>query len=166
MKYWIFHTEDDRVATLLRLALGLVILPHGLQKVFGWFGGGGLAGTAGFFEQGLGVPVILASLVIAAEFLGALGLITGFLSRVSAAGIGMVMIGAVYLVHWNVGFFMNWSGGQSGEGFEYHILALALALAVVVRGGGSLSVDRLIFSRGRAVTRVDDTSIPAKRQAA
>ncbi len=143
----LIRTDNDRVAALLRIALGIVILPHGLQKVFGWFGGGGLSGTLGFFEQTFGVPAALTLLVIAAEFLGALGLIVGFLSRAAAAGIGLVLLGAVYLVHWDVGFFMNWSGAQGGEGFEYHILAVAIALAVVIRGSGAWSIDRALYDR-------------------
>lgn len=144
----LMRTTDDRVATLLRLALGIVILPHGLQKALGWFGGGGIAGTLDGFQQYFGVPAPFTLLVIAAEFLGSLGLIAGFLSRVAAAGVAAVMLGAVFLVHWKVGFFMNWTGAQQGEGFEYHILALALAFAVMVKGGGAFSVD-LALSRKR-----------------
>ncbi len=162
----IMHTDDDRVATALRLALGIVILPHGLQKTLGWFGGGGIGGTVGFFDQALGVPAFLALLVIAAESLGALALIVGFLSRAAAAGIALVMLGAVYMVHWPVGFFMNWSGAQAGEGFEFHILAVAIALAVIVRGSGALSVDRLLSKQpSTPVTSGQSPSIDVKRAA-
>ncbi len=140
----LIRTGDDTVAAVLRIALGIVILPHGLQKTLGWFGGGGVGGTLQFFDQAFGVPAVPTLLVIAAESLGALGLIVGLFSRVAAAGVGLVMLGAVYLVHWNVGFFMNWGGGQAGEGFEYHILALAIAAAVVVKGSGPLSLDRVL----------------------
>ena len=137
-------TRDDRVATLLRLALGGVMFPHGAQKALGWFGGGGLEGTMGFFTQQLHVPALFAALAIAAEFLGSLGLVSGLLTRVAAFGVLCSMVVATIMVHWRVGFFMNWSGAQGGEGFEYHVLAGVLALAVMVRGGGAWSVDRAL----------------------
>jgi putative oxidoreductase len=143
----LIQTGNDRSATLLRLALGLVILPHGLQKLFGWFGGAGLGGTIGFFEQALSVPAGLTLLVVLAEVAGSLGLLVGLGSRVAAAGIALVMAGAVSLVHGQVGFFMNWNGTAGGEGYEYHILATAIALAVVVKGGGWLSLDRALARR-------------------
>lgn len=135
-------TSDDRVATLLRVVLGLVMFPHGAQKVFGWFGGGGLEGTMGFMTGVVGVPAALAALAIAAEFLGSLGLIAGLFTRVAGFGILSVMVVAALTVHWSNGFFMNWTGAQAGEGFEFHILAAVIALAVMVKGGGALSLDR------------------------
>jgi putative oxidoreductase len=143
----LIRTTNDPAATLLRVALGLVILPHGLQKALGWFGGPGLAGTIGFFDQALSVPAALTVLVVLAEVGGGLGLLAGFLSRAAAAGVVAVMAGAVFLVHAQYGFFMNWTGTGAGEGFEYHILAGAIALAVVIKGGGALSVDRAITRR-------------------
>jgi putative oxidoreductase len=166
MLNWILRTDDDRVATLLRLGLGAVILPHGLQKVFGWFGGAGVSGTLGSFEQYFGVPAVLATLVIAGEFLGSLGLITGFLTRVAAIGISLVMLGAVYLVHLHNGFFMNWTGAQPGEGFEYHLLALAIAFAIAIKGGGAYSVDRIISRRFAASASVEEPARAVKRHAA
>lgn len=160
------RTEHDRTAALLRVALGLVILPHGLQKVFGWFGGGGFNGTLAFFDQAWGVPAAATVLVIAAESLGALGLIAGLLSRVAAAGVALVMIGAVSLVHWDVGFFMNWSGAQAGEGFEYHILALALSAAVIIKGSGAWSIDRLVSTWRTEPALVEDRSQVEQRRAA
>lgn len=140
-------TPRDPIALLLRLTLGLVMFPHGAQKVFGWFGGYGIEGTMGYFTGSLGIPALFAGLAIAAEFLGSLGLIAGLFTRVAAFGILSVMTVAAITVHAQIGFFMNWSGTQAGEGFEFHVLAGALALALVVRGGGALSLDRLI---GRA----------------
>ncbi len=140
-------TERDWSQTALRLALGLMIFPHGAQKALGWFGGYGLEGTLGFFGS-IGVPTLAALLVIAAEFLGGLALIAGLLSRVAAVGVAAVMTGAVFLGgHLANGFFMNWSGTQAGEGWEFHLLAVAIAVAVAVRGGGALSVDRALTSR-------------------
>ena len=137
-------TTDDPIATLLRLALGIVMFPHGAQKALGWFGGYGFSGTMAYFTQQAHIPALFAFLAITAEFAGSLGLITGLLTRIAAFGILCNMIVAVVTVHAPVGFLMNWFGqypaGQ--EGFEYHILAAALAIALMVRGGGKWSVDR------------------------
>jgi putative oxidoreductase len=137
----LLDTDNDYLGTILRVGLGLVILPHGAQKLLGWFGGPGLGGTLDLFSQAFGVPAVLTLLVIAAEFFGALGLIVGLFSRVAAAGIALVMLGAVALVHLPNGYFMNWSGTQGGEGIEYHILALALTAAVIIKGSGAFSLD-------------------------
>ena len=137
-------TNGDWLQLLLRLTLGIVIFPHGAQKLLGWFGGYGVSGTMGFLTGTVGLPWVVALLVIMAESLGALGVILGFLTRVGALGILSVMLGAILTVHLKVGFFMNWTGQQQGEGFEYHLLAIGLALALLVRGGGALSVDRAI----------------------
>jgi putative oxidoreductase len=143
----LLRTDNDWSSLVLRLMLGLVFFPHGAQKVLGWFGGHGLAGTLGFFTETMGIPLALALLVIAAEFLGSLGLITGLLTRVGAFGIFCVMLGAIFLVHLPNGFFMNWGGNQAGEGFEYHLLAIAIAVALMVKGGGRWSLDGLIARR-------------------
>jgi putative oxidoreductase len=140
----LIQTGDDGVALLLRLVLGLVIFPHGAQKALGWFGGYGFSGTMGFFTQQLHIPAAFAFLAIVAEFAGSLGLVSGFLTRVAAAGILTNMLVAVALVHRHFGFFMNWTGQQPGEGFEYHLLVIAIALALIVRGGGAASVDRAL----------------------
>ena|SRR6516225_2370347 len=143
MFYRLIRTDNDPAALIMRLALGLVIFPHGAQKVLGWWGGYGAAATIQGFSKG-GLPVVLAVLVLAAEFGGSLGLIVGFLTRVAAFGVGCVMLGAILLVHLKVGFFMNWAGAQKGEGFEYHILALGLVIALLIKGGGALSIDGAI----------------------
>jgi len=141
------RTDRDASSLVLRVMLGIVFFPHGAQKAIGWFGGHGLAGTLDFFTQNMGMPLAVAALVIAAEFLGALGLITGLLTRLAAFGICCVMTGAIFLVHMKNGFFMNWSGNQAGEGFEYHLLAIAIAIALMFKGGGRWSLDRLIARR-------------------
>jgi putative oxidoreductase len=145
----LLKTSDSAVDMLLRLTLAAVFFPHGAQKVLGWFGGYGLAGTWGFFTQKMGISAFLAALVFIAEFLGPIGLFFGFLTRVAAFGIFCVMAAAVWLVHFNAGFFMNWSGAMPAgtEGYEYHLLALALSLAVMVRGAGALSVDRALAGK-------------------
>jgi putative oxidoreductase len=142
----LLSTQDDVAPLVMRVMLGIVFFPHGAQKVLGWFGGYGLDGTLNFFTQTLGIPLVFALLVIAAEFLGALGLIVGFMTRVAAFGVASVMAGAVFMVHLPHGFFMNWAGTQAGEGFEYHLLAIALAVALMIVGGGKASVD-LCLSR-------------------
>ena len=138
----LMNTTDDFVMTLLRLALGAVFFAHGAQKVLGWFGGFGFRATLGFFTQMMHIPVALAVLAIAAEFLGGIGLLIGFLGRVAAFGIATNMVVAVILVHRHFGLFVNWSGMQKGEGYEYHILAIVICLAILIRGSGALSIDR------------------------
>ena len=138
-------TTNDILPLVLRLALGVVIFPHGAQKLLGWFGGGGFSATMQGMT-GMGLPGAIVFLVIVAEFFGSLGLITGFLTRFSAFGIAMVMLGAIFTVHAKVGFFMNWMGQQQGEGFEYHLLVLGIALALMIRGGGRFSVDGALQS--------------------
>jgi putative oxidoreductase len=138
----LIQTDQDVSSLILRVLLGIVFFPHGAQKLLGWFGGNGFSGTMGFFTDKMGIPVIFAFLAIMAESLGSVALITGVLTRIAALGIGSVMIVAVLMVHLPHGFFMNWFGTQQGEGFEFHILAIAIALALIVKGGGKWSVDR------------------------
>jgi len=138
-------TTDDNPATLiLRLVLGVVFFAHGAQKLLGWFGGPGFSGTMGMFTGYLHIPAPLAFLAIAAEFFGGLGLILGFLTRIAAFGIAVNMLVAIATVHHSYGFFMNWTGTQKGEGFEYHLLVLAITAYLIVRGAGAYSVDRAI----------------------
>ena len=139
----ILQTDDDWSATVLRVTLGIAIFPHGAQKLFGWFGGAGLGPALDFF-QSLGIPTALGLLVILGETLGAVALVFGLGGRVMAAAIGAIMVGAVATVHLQNGFFMNWYGAQGGEGFEYHLLAFALASAVAIKGSGALSIDRAL----------------------
>lgn len=140
----IFGTQNDWAGLIMRLTLGAVMLPHGLQKVFGFFGGAGLQATMNTFTTKLGLPAPVAVLVILAESAGALGLIFGFCTRLCALGIALVMGGAIFFVHARYGFFMNWTGGGGGEGFEYHLLAIGLAVALLIHGGGKGSLDQRI----------------------
>jgi putative oxidoreductase len=151
MKF-LLKTNNSFAPTLARLTLGIVMFPHGAQKVLGWFHGPGLSGTMNFFTQQMHIPAVFAVLAIAAEFLGSLGLITGFLSRIAAFGIAVNMIVAVKMVHGANGFFINWYGNQKGEGFEYHILAVGLALIVMIYGAGLASVDAIIAGRAAKKT--------------
>ena len=137
-------TPNDFTLTIVRLVLGIVFFAHGAQKMLGWFGGYGFHGTMGFFTQQMGIPAPLAFLAICAEFFGGLGLLVGLLGRVAALGIIVNMLVAIATVHHVNGFFMNWSGQQKGEGFEYHLLAIALAIVVLIKGSGAISIDRAI----------------------
>jgi putative oxidoreductase len=143
----LFTTDDSFAPLIARLTLGLVMFPHGAQKVLGWFGGYGFSATMNFFTGQLHIPALFAFLAIAAEFAGSIALITGFFSRVAAFGIAVIMVVAAVMVHAANGFFMNWAGNQKGEGFEYHLLAIGLALVVIISGAGKWSIDRLLTGR-------------------
>jgi putative oxidoreductase len=143
-------TDRDRTLLFQRIVLGVVMFPHGAQKLLGWFGGYGFSGTMKFFTDTMHFPAPIAFLVIVAESIGAIGLVLGAGTRIAALGIAAVMLGAIVTTHASVGFFMNWFGALKGEGFEFHLLALALALPLVVRGGGLLSVDAGLLERLRS----------------
>ncbi len=149
MKYIqsILATNNNVAPLIARLTLAIVIFPHGAQKLLGWFGGYGFSGTMGFFTGTMGIPAFLAFLVIIAESIGAVALFAGALSRVAAFGIGITMTVAIFMGHSANGFFMNWYGNQAGEGFEYHLLTIGLALITLVSGAGALSVDRAISNK-------------------
>ena len=140
----LFQTNDDVMLLVLRVLLGLVFFPHGMQKLTTMFGGYGFEGTMGFFTGKLGIYALFAFLAIMAEGLGWMGLVTGLLTRVAAFGIAVNMAVAVYMLHFQNGFFMNWFGTQKGEGYEFHILVIAIAIALMIRGGGKWSIDKAI----------------------
>ena len=143
MKY-LFQTNDNFSYWVPRVILGCVFLPHGAQKLFGWFGGFGFTNTMTYFTQTTGLPWIIAFLIVMGESLGSLGLILGFFTRLSALGLICIMVGAIITVHIPNGFFMNWFGKQAGEGFEYHLLVIGMSIPLLVSGGGKYSVDLLI----------------------
>jgi putative oxidoreductase len=143
----LLKTNDSLSGFIARIALGIVMFPHGAQKALGWFGGYGFNGTMGFFTGQLHIPALFAFLAIAAEFAGSIGLITGFLSRMAALGIAVEMMVAIIMVHGANGFFMNWYGNQKGEGFEYHLLTLGLAVGVILAGAGKWSIDSVLSRR-------------------
>ncbi len=149
----LFKTDNSSTALLLRVTLGLVMFPHGAQKLLGWYGGYGLSGTLHHFTENMGIPFILALLAILAESLGAIALVAGLLTRLCAFGIGGVMLVALTM-HWDNGFFMNWYGNQAGEGYEYHLLAMGLSAALMLSGGGRFSLDGMlmqsVFSKKRS----------------
>ena len=152
----LFATDGDIATAILRLVLGVVFFAHGAQKMLGWFGGYGFSGTMGFFTGTMHIPVPLAFLAIAAEFFGGLGLILGFLTRIAAFGIAVNMVVAIATVHGPFEFFMNWSGGQKGEGFEYHLLVLAITAFLMIRGAGAFSIDRAIATASTSHTAQPD----------
>ena len=145
MLWNLFSTDPDWTLTTIRVILGVVFFAHGAQKMLGWFGGDGLKNTLQTMHEFLGLPTPLAFLAVTSEFLGGLGLIAGLLSRVAAIGICITMLSAIVMVHGRNGLFLNWFGGPKGHGFEYHLLAIALAIAIVVRGSGAASLDRLLY---------------------
>ena len=148
MKY-LFQTNDNSSYWIPRVILGCVMLPHGAQKLFGWFGGFGFTNTMTYFTQTTGLPWIIAFLIIMGESLGSLGLIVGFFTRLSALGLICIMVGAIITVHIPNGFFMNWFGKQAGEGFEYHLLVIGMSIPLLISGGGKYSVDALIHKNFR-----------------
>ena len=143
----IVSTDDSIATTILRLVLGIVFFAHGAQKMLGWFGGFGFAGTMGFFTGTMHIPAPLAFLAICAEFFGGIGLIIGFLTRIAVFGIATNMVVAIMTVHRAFGFFMNWTGTQKGEGFEFHLLVLAIAAFLLIRGAGAFSVDHVLATK-------------------
>ena len=143
----IFQTNENTTATILRIVLGIVLFPHGAQKLLGWFGGYGFNGTMGFLTGAAGLPWIIAFLVIAIEFFGALALIFGFATRIVAVGIIALFAGIVFTSHFENGFFMNWAGNLKGEGYEYHLLIIGMAIALLVSGAGKWSVDHALLRK-------------------
>lgn len=138
----LLRTDGDLAPLVLRIGLGIMMFPHGAQKALGWFGGGGVAKALEYFTGVVHLPAIVGALVIAAEFVGSVLLVLGLFTRFAAFSIGLTMAGAALLVHAPNGFFMNWFGNQAGEGFEFHLLAIAISGALVLKGGGRSSLDR------------------------
>jgi len=147
MRQQLFGTNNDWTGFILRLTIGLIMLPHGAQKMLGMFGGYGFSGTMGFFTGTLKLPWIVGFMVIVIEFIGALALILGFGGRIWALLTIILMLGIILTSHAEYGFFMNWFGNQQGEGFEYHLLVIGLALGVVVNGSGKYSADSLMLKK-------------------
>jgi len=144
MKNKMFRTNNDWTGLVIRMTIGLILFPHGAQKMLGIFGGYGFSGTMGFFTGTMHLPWLIGFLVIIIEFIGSLSLIAGFASRLWSVLVIIEMLGAVITTHGNNGFFMNWAGNQKGEGFEYHLLLIGLALAILINGSGKFSVDEKI----------------------
>ena len=150
----LISTDNDSATAILRFVLGVIFFAHGAQKMLGWFGGYGFSGTMGFFTDVMHIPVLFAFLALTAEFFGGLGLMLGFLTRIAALGIFFNMVVATAMVHYRFGFFMNWTGAQKGEGFEYHLLVLAITAFLMIRGAGAVSIDRVLASPAKGAARV------------
>lgn len=146
----LLQTDDATATTIIRVVLGIVFFAHGAQKMLGWFGGYGFTATMNAFTGTMHIPAVFAFLAIAAEFFGGLGLIFGLLTRVAAFGIAVNMVVAIIMVHSQFGFFANWSGTQKGEGFEYHLLALAMCAFLMIKGAGAVSVDQKLPAAKRS----------------
>ncbi len=142
MKNKIFKTNNDWTGLVTRLTIGLILFPHGAQKMLGIFGGYGFNGTMRFFTGTMHLPGLIGFLVILIEFIGSLSLIAGFASRLWSALVIIEMLGAVVTTHLKNGFFMNWAGTQKGEGYEFHLLIIGLALAILINGSGKFSADK------------------------
>ncbi|MGG7037011.1 MAG: DoxX family protein [Flavobacterium sp.] len=147
MKELIFKTNNDWTGVVTRLTVGIMLLPHGAQKLLGMFGGHGFSGTMDFFTNAMHLPWLIAFLVIVTEFFGSLSLIAGFAGRFWSAAVIILMIGAIFTVHIPNGFFMNWDGTQKGEGFEFHLLVIGLCLATLINGSGKCSIDQKISEK-------------------
>jgi putative oxidoreductase len=147
MKNKLFKTEDSWTMVVLRVVLGLVIFPHGVQKLLGWFGGYGFTGTMNYFTETVGLPWIIGFLVIAIEFFGSVALVAGIGTRIIAASYIILAFGIMFTSHVQHGFFINWYGNQPGEGFEYFILWIGLSIALLLNGGGKYSADNLLLKK-------------------
>jgi putative oxidoreductase len=147
MKELIFKTNKDWTGLVARLTAGLILFPHGAQKMLGMFGGFGYSGTMGFFTGTMNLPWIVAFMVIIIEFVGSVSLIAGFGSRIWAVLNIVLMCGIIFTSHLQNGFFMNWFGNQAGEGFEFHLLFIGLNAAVMISGSGKYAVDGLISKK-------------------
>lgn len=144
MKQVIFGSGNHWTGLIARVVLGIVMLPHALQKAFGVFGGYGFDGTMQYFTGTLNFPYMLGVMIIIAEFVGSIALLAGLLTRFWALGMMFIMIGAMFMEHIRHGWFMNWDGGTGGEGIEYHILAIGLSLISLLVGAGKFSLDGYI----------------------
>ncbi|MEP0822746.1 MAG: DoxX family protein [Ignavibacterium sp.] len=145
MKQFLFATDNDWAGLVLRLTVGLILFPHGAQKLLGWFGGPGISGIMEWLTQVVKLPWIVAAAVVLIEFAGALAIIAGVGTRFWAVAVIGLMVGIVLTSHLQNGFFMNWEGSKSGEGYEYHLLMIGLSLGLLILGGGRYSVDRLLM---------------------
>jgi putative oxidoreductase len=120
-----------------------MILPHGAQKLLGWFGGYGYSGTIGFMTGTLHIPWIFALAAILIEFFAGIALILGLYTRAAALLVGLELLVGTVMLHLSNGFFMNWSGQQKGEGCEFFLLVAGIVIALVLSGGGAMAVDNL-----------------------
>lgn len=150
MKNKLFTTSESWTLIVLRVILGLVIFPHGAQKLLGWFGGYGFSGSMNYFTDTVGLPWMVGFLVIILEFFGAIALIAGIATRIIAVLYIAIAIGIIFTSSIQYGFFMNWFGNQAGEGYEYFLLWIGMAVTLLVNGGGKYSIDKLLVKSNAA----------------
>jgi putative oxidoreductase len=149
LNYKLLFTKDTWSLTIIRVFLGLVLFPHGAQKLLGWFGGHGPSAFIDVFEKVTSLPGFMAWIVILIEFVGSLCLIIGLWTRIWAFSVLCLFTGIILIVHLPYGFFMNWSGNQTGEGYEFHLLIIGMAWALVLGGAGYLSADKVMAGKER-----------------
>ncbi len=142
-----FRISASFAPLAIRIMLGLVVFPHGAQKLMGWFGGYGFSGTMGFFTNTIGLPWLIGFLVILLESIGAIALSIGLATRIVAVFYLVLALGIVFTSHIQHGFFMNWFGNQQGEGYEYFLLWIGMAISLILTGGGKYSIDEMITSK-------------------
>jgi putative oxidoreductase len=147
MKNKIFKTNNDWTGVVTRLSMGVILLPHGAQKMLGMFGGYGFTVTMGFFTDTMHLPWIIGLFVIIIEFIGAFSLIAGFAARIWSALTIILFLAIIFTSHLDNGFFMNWFGSQKGEGYEYHLLVIGLSIATLINGSGKYSVDGILLNK-------------------
>jgi putative oxidoreductase len=147
MKKLIFQTSSNLSPAILRVVLGLVIAAHGAQKLLGWFDGYGFTGTMTFFTSTMKFPWLLGLLIILLESFGAIALVAGFGTRILGLAFAILAAG-IATIHFQNGFFMNWFGNHAGEGYEYFVLWIAMAITLMFTGGGRYSVDEAIARHG------------------
>lgn len=147
MKQKILMTTNSWSPVVLRAMLALVIFPHGAQKLFGWFGGFGFEGTMNYFTTTVGLPWVIGFLVILFESVGTFLLLIGAGTRIMAFAYLLLATGILFTSHVQHGFFLNWYGNQAGEGYEYFLLWIAMALALLISGAGKYSIDRLLVKK-------------------
>ncbi len=147
MKVGYLKNSDAMASWILRISLAIVIFPHGAQKLFGWFGGYGFSGTMGFFTETMNLPWLIGFFTIMLESIGAIVLILGFKTRIVAALYLILAIAIVFTSHLEHGFFMNWFGNQQGEGYEYFLLWIGMAISLILSGGGEYSIDGILKLR-------------------
>jgi putative oxidoreductase len=143
---YFFKTDAHDSGLIARITLALVILPHGAQLSLGWFGGPGFRNTMDHFVNVEQLPWLVGFAVIFLQVVGTFALLLGFMGRFFAASMILMFLGMIITSHLHHGFFMNWFGDQEGEGFEYHLLVIGLATAILRNGSGALSLD-LMMSR-------------------
>lgn len=148
MKNKILNTDDNNWGQFIaRLTLGIVLFPHGAQKMLGLFGGYGFSATIDFLTSQMQLPWIIAFFVLIIEFFGAIFICIGFASRVWSLAIIFLFIGVIFTAQIDNGFFMNWFNVQKGEGYEYSLLIIGIAISTLINGGGKWSIDSQIIKR-------------------